>query len=60
MKQVVRNNRGEVYVREAPMPRLEGNGAIVQTICSVFGAGSELGGVRSMRQALGVVLTYER
>src|SRR5436309_3655538 len=52
MKQVVRNNRGEVYVREAPPPRLEGSGAIVQTICSVFGAGSELGSVRTARQAL--------
>jgi threonine dehydrogenase-like Zn-dependent dehydrogenase len=52
VKQVVSNNRGEVYVREAPMPRLEGSGAIVQTICSVFGAGSELGGARRTRQAI--------
>jgi threonine dehydrogenase-like Zn-dependent dehydrogenase len=52
MKQVVSNSRGEVYVREAPMPRLEGSGAIVQTICSVFGAGSELGGLRRRRQAV--------
>ncbi|HEV2122983.1 MAG TPA: zinc-binding alcohol dehydrogenase [Chloroflexota bacterium] len=52
MKQVVSNNLGEVYVREAPMPRLEGSGAIVQTICSVFGAGSELGGLRRRRQQL--------
>lgn len=51
MKQVVSNNRGEVYAREAPMPRLEGSGAVVQTICSVFGAGSELGGVRRNRAA---------
>ncbi|MBI3970470.1 MAG: zinc-binding alcohol dehydrogenase [Chloroflexi bacterium] len=51
MKQVVSNSRGEVYVREAPMPHLEGRGAIVQTICSVFGAGSELGGLRRRRQA---------
>jgi threonine dehydrogenase-like Zn-dependent dehydrogenase len=34
------------------MPRLEGSGAIVQTICSVFGAGSELGGLRRRRQAM--------
>ncbi|MGH2367366.1 MAG: zinc-dependent alcohol dehydrogenase [Chloroflexota bacterium] len=52
MKQVVATNRGEVSVREAPMPRLEGSGAIVQTICSVFGAGSELGGIRRRREAL--------
>ncbi|MBI3973440.1 MAG: hypothetical protein HY332_19380 [Chloroflexi bacterium] len=51
MKQVVSNNRGEVYAREAPMPRLDGSGAIVQTICSVFGAGSELGNVRRRREA---------
>ena len=52
MKQVVATNRGEVRVREAPTPRLEGSGAIVQTICSVFGAGSELGGLRERRRAL--------
>ena len=52
MKQVVSNGRGEVYVRDAPMPRLEGSGAIVQTICSVFGAGSELGGIRERRRAV--------
>lgn len=52
MKQVFRNNRGEVYVKDAPLPRLEGSGAIVQTICSVFGEGSELGGVRQMRRAI--------
>ncbi|MAG34910.1 MAG: hypothetical protein CL878_01450 [Dehalococcoidia bacterium] len=51
MKQVVRTNRGEVSVREAPLPRLEGSGAIVETICSVFGAGSELGGLRRAREA---------
>lgn len=43
MKQVVATNRGEVHVRDAPRPVLEGSGAIVQTICSVFGEGSELG-----------------
>jgi len=51
MKQVVSSSRGEVYVRDAPLPRLEGSGAIVQTICSVFGAGSELGGLRRHREA---------
>ena len=52
MKQVVSNTRGEVYVRDAPMPALAGSGAIVQTICSVFGAGSELGGLRQRRAAV--------
>jgi threonine dehydrogenase-like Zn-dependent dehydrogenase len=52
MKQVVSNSRGEVSVREAPRPRLDGSGAIVQTICSVFGAGSELGSLRRRRQAV--------
>lgn len=52
MKQVVWNSRGEVYVRDAPMPRLEGSGAIVQTICSVLGAGSELAGIRRIREAI--------
>jgi threonine dehydrogenase-like Zn-dependent dehydrogenase len=51
VKQVVSNSRGEVAVRDAPMPRLDGSGAVVQTICSVFGAGSELGGLRRRRQA---------
>ena len=51
MKLVVSNSRGEVFVRDAPMPRLDGSGAIVQTICSVFGAGSELGSLRRRRQA---------
>jgi threonine dehydrogenase-like Zn-dependent dehydrogenase len=51
MKQVVATNRGEVRVREAPRPVLEGSGAVVQTICSVFGEGSELGGLRRTRQA---------
>lgn len=52
MKQVVSTDRGEVYPREAPMPRLEGVGAIVQTICSVFGEGSELGHLRRRREAI--------
>jgi threonine dehydrogenase-like Zn-dependent dehydrogenase len=51
MKQVVSNSHGHVYVREAPVPRLAGSGAIVQTICSVFGAGSELGNLRRRREA---------
>jgi polar amino acid transport system substrate-binding protein len=32
------------------MPRLEGDGVIVQTICSAFGEGSELGGLRQIRR----------
>jgi threonine dehydrogenase-like Zn-dependent dehydrogenase len=51
MKQVVATNRGEVRVREAPMPELAGSGAIVRTVCSVFGAGSELGHLRGLRAA---------
>ncbi|HEV7213561.1 MAG TPA: zinc-binding alcohol dehydrogenase, partial [Chloroflexota bacterium] len=50
MRQVVATNNGEVCVREAPRPVLEGSGAVVQTICSVFGEGSELGGLRRTRQ----------
>ncbi|HEU5318417.1 MAG TPA: hypothetical protein VFX49_20055, partial [Chloroflexota bacterium] len=52
MKQVMSNSRGEVFVRDAPMPTLGGSGAIVRTICSVFGAGSELGGLRQRRAAV--------
>jgi len=52
VKQLVATSQGEVQLREAPMPRLEGSGAIVQTVCSVFGAGSELGGLRRQRQAV--------
>ncbi len=32
------------------MPRLEGDGVIVKTICSAFGEGSELGGLRQIRR----------
>ena len=35
------------------MPRLTGSGAIVQTVCSVLGAGTELGHVRRRREAAG-------
>jgi len=52
MKAVFVNNRGQVYLKDAPMPTLQGSGAIVETICSIFGEGSELGGVRRARQAL--------
>lgn len=52
MKAVFLNNRGRVYLKEAPMPTLQGSGAIVETICSIFGEGSELGGVRRARLAL--------
>ena len=52
MKQVMSNSRGEVFVKDAPMPALAGSGAIVKTICSVFGAGSELGGLRTRRAAV--------
>ncbi|HET7770954.1 MAG TPA: zinc-binding dehydrogenase [Chloroflexota bacterium] len=52
MKAVFSNSRGEVFVKDAPMPPLVGSGAIVKTICSVFGAGSELGGLRNRRKAI--------
>src|SRR5687768_7351932 len=52
MKQVMSNSRGEVFVKDTPLPALAGSGAIVKTICSVFGAGSELGGLRTRRAAV--------
>jgi threonine dehydrogenase-like Zn-dependent dehydrogenase len=52
VKQVYKNSRGEVYVREAPLPELKGSGAIVRTICSVIGSGSELENVRAIRARL--------
>ncbi len=52
MKQVVSTNRGEVYVRDAPSPVLGSSGAVVRTICSIFGEGSELGQLRRIRQAI--------
>jgi threonine dehydrogenase-like Zn-dependent dehydrogenase len=51
MKQVVSTSRGDVFVRDAPMPRLSGSGAVVQTVCSVLGAGTELGHMRRRREA---------
>jgi threonine dehydrogenase-like Zn-dependent dehydrogenase len=51
MRQVVSTSRGDVFVRDAPMPRLSGGGAIVQTVCSVLGAGTELGHIRRRREA---------
>ena len=52
MKQVVWTNQGEVYTHEAPAPQLAGSGAVVQTICSIFGEGSELGHLRRLRRAI--------
>jgi hypothetical protein len=51
MNQVVFTSPGEVFVRDAPMPRLSGSGAIVETVCSVLGAGTELGHMRRRREA---------
>ena len=53
MKQVFYNNLGEVYVKEVESPTLQGKGAVVRTICSFIGTGSEVHGVLRYRQSSG-------
>ncbi len=52
MRALYSNNRGEMYIKEAPEPTLQGSGVVIRTLASVFGAGSEMAGVGRRRQAL--------
>ena len=52
MRALYSNNRGEIYIKEAPEPTLRGSGVVIRTLASVFGAGSEMAGVARRRQAL--------
>ncbi len=51
MRWLYANTQGEVYLKDVPEPTLEGSGVLIETLASVIGAGSELGGIRRARQA---------
>lgn len=53
MKQVFYNDKGEIYVKDIAPPTLQGPGALVQTVCSFIGTGSELYGIRRSRRSPG-------
>lgn len=53
MKQVFYNNKGEVYVKEVAPPTLQDKGAVVNTVCSFIGTGSEVHGMLRYRQSPG-------
>jgi threonine dehydrogenase-like Zn-dependent dehydrogenase len=53
MKQVYYNDKGEIYAKESERPVLRGKGAVVRTLCSFIGAGSEVQGVLRFRQTPG-------
>ncbi len=53
MKQVFSNDKGEVYVKELPPPTLEGPGALIRTVASFIGTGSELHRIRQARHSPG-------
>lgn len=49
MREVASNGRGEVFLREVPEPQMQGPGAIVRTMCSVIGTGTETLGLKEAR-----------
>src|SRR5215204_2285773 len=53
MKQVFYNDKGEIYIKNIAPPTLQGPGAIVETVASFIGTGSELHGIRRARHAPG-------
>ncbi len=52
MRALYRNNRGETYLKETPEPTLGESGVLIETVVSVLGTGSEVGGVASARRAV--------
>ena len=52
MRALYRNNRGETYLKEVPDPALGESGVLIETIASVLGTGSEVGGVAGARRAV--------
>jgi threonine dehydrogenase-like Zn-dependent dehydrogenase len=53
MQQLFNNDKGELYLKEVPAPTLQGPGALVQTVASFIGTGSETYGIRRARLAPG-------
>src|SRR3954471_2708917 len=53
MKQLFYNDKGDIYVKEIAPPALEGPGALVETVNSFLGTGSEMYAIRAARQSPG-------
>lgn len=52
-KQVFYNNKGEISIKEIEAPTLQGPGALIKTVASFIGTGSELHGIRLARRSPG-------
>ena len=52
MRALYRNNRGETYLKEVEDPTLGKSGVLIDTMVSVLGTGSEVGGVAKARRAM--------
>lgn len=53
IRQLYTNDRGELYLKDVPTPTIQGAGALVQTVSSFIGTGSETYGIRRARQTPG-------
>lgn len=49
VKKVFLNDQGKILVRDVDPPALEGKGAIIKTVCSFIGSGSEAGCIIAAR-----------
>src|SRR3954469_12116002 len=49
MKQLFYNDKGEIYIKDIASPTLQGPGALVETVSSFIGTGSETHGIRQAR-----------
>lgn len=52
MRALYANNRGETFLKEVPEPVPGESGVLIETIASVLGTGSEVGGVAKAREAV--------
>lgn len=52
MRALYANNNGETYLKEVEEPTLGESGVLIETIASVLGTGSEVGGVAKARRAV--------
>ncbi|MYB77527.1 MAG: zinc-binding alcohol dehydrogenase [Chloroflexi bacterium] len=52
MRALYANNRGETYLKEVPESTLGESGVLMETIASVLGTGSEVGGVARARRSV--------
>jgi threonine dehydrogenase-like Zn-dependent dehydrogenase len=50
IRQLHTNDKGEVYLKGVPTPHLQGPGALIQTVCSFIGTGSETYGILHARR----------